>query len=115
MGSLKELHDHHAESIANVLSLTLSSSLFSVCAVTQRRHKMQTRFITKVTARFNPFSVCAKPARLFLTYLPPNARASGTSVETILLPRNTTEPSSLKVDFSTQAYLPLFIICRCGG
>ncbi|CCE31323.1 hypothetical protein E4U22_006752 [Claviceps purpurea] len=60
---------------------------------------MHTRFITKVTARFNPFSVCAKPARLFLTYLPPNARASGTSVETILLPRNTTEPSSLKVDF----------------
>ncbi|KAG5923730.1 hypothetical protein E4U61_002627 [Claviceps capensis] len=60
---------------------------------------MHIRFITKVTARFNPFSVCAKPARLFLTYLPPNARASGTSVETILLPRNTTEPSSLKVDF----------------
>ncbi|KAG6041031.1 hypothetical protein E4U41_006121 [Claviceps citrina] len=60
---------------------------------------MITKFMTEVTARFNPFSACAKPARLFLTFLPSNARATGTSIQTTLLPRGTTETSSLKVKF----------------
>ncbi|KAG5999557.1 hypothetical protein E4U54_001795 [Claviceps lovelessii] len=60
---------------------------------------MITKFMTEVTARFNPFSACAKPARLFLTYMPPNARANGTSIQTTLLPRDTPETSSLKVKF----------------
>ncbi|GAB0146714.1 hypothetical protein EsHS_00007104 [Epichloe bromicola] len=60
---------------------------------------MITKFMTEVTAKFNPFSACAKPARLFLTYLPPNARANGTSIHTTLLPRDSTEASSLKVKF----------------
>ncbi|XWW92286.1 hypothetical protein V2A60_000209 [Cordyceps javanica] len=60
---------------------------------------MITKFMTEITARFNPFSACAKPARLFLTLLPPNARTSGTTVNTTLLPRTSTEPSSVAVKF----------------
>ncbi|KOS16881.1 54S ribosomal protein L44 [Escovopsis weberi] len=60
---------------------------------------MITKFMTEVSAKFNPFSACAKPARLFLTHLPPNARASGTSITTALLPRESGEPSSLRVKF----------------
>ncbi|KAM4055155.1 ribosomal protein [Hirsutella rhossiliensis] len=60
---------------------------------------MITKFMTEVSVKFNPFSACAKPARLFLTYLPPNIRANGTSVSTTLLPRNNPEPSSLRVKF----------------
>ncbi len=62
---------------------------------------MITKFMTEITARFNPFSACAKPARLFLTLLPPNARTSGTTISTTLLPRASTEPSSVAVKFST--------------
>lgn len=61
---------------------------------------MITKFMTEVTAKFNPFSVCAKPARLFLTFLPPSARANGTAITTTVLPRQSTEPSSLCVKFS---------------
>ncbi|OAA32560.1 ribosomal protein L44 [Moelleriella libera RCEF 2490] len=60
---------------------------------------MITKFMTEITAKFNPFSACAKPARLFLTYLPPNARANGTVINTSVLPRNSTETSSVKVKF----------------
>ncbi|KAM0462790.1 hypothetical protein ACHAPV_003615 [Trichoderma viride] len=60
---------------------------------------MITKFMTEVTAKFNPFSTCAKPARLFLTFLPPNVRANGTVVNTALLPRDSAENSSLRVKF----------------
>ncbi|KAF5026233.1 hypothetical protein F66182_1700 [Fusarium sp. NRRL 66182] len=60
---------------------------------------MITKFMTEVSAKFNPFSACAKPARLFLTFMPPNARASGTAITSTVLPRNSTEPSSLRVKF----------------
>ncbi|KAI5466116.1 39S ribosomal protein L53/MRP-L53-domain-containing protein [Mariannaea sp. PMI_226] len=60
---------------------------------------MITKFMTEVTAKFNPFSTCAKPARLFLTFLPPTARANGMVINTTLLPRASTEPSSLLVKF----------------
>ncbi|KAK0387610.1 hypothetical protein NLU13_3856 [Sarocladium strictum] len=60
---------------------------------------MITKFMTEVTARFNPFSQCAKPARLFLTYLPPNVRSQGMIVTTALLPRTSKEPSSVSVKF----------------
>lgn len=62
---------------------------------------MLTRFITEVTTRFNPFSVRSKAARLFLTQLPPSARQQGMAVTTQLLPRTSTEPSTLTVKFST--------------
>jgi hypothetical protein len=62
---------------------------------------MITRFITDVTTRFNPFSARAKSARLFLSFLPPTARSSGMSITTQLLPRTSTEPSSLHIKFST--------------
>ncbi|GKT99690.1 ribosomal protein l44 [Fusarium langsethiae] len=61
--------------------------------------EMITKFMTEVSAKFNPFSTCAKPARLFLTLLPPNARANGTTITSAILPRNSQEPSSLRVKF----------------
>ncbi|KAK4454644.1 39S ribosomal protein L53/MRP-L53-domain-containing protein [Podospora aff. communis PSN243] len=60
---------------------------------------MLTHFISEVSTRFNPFSTGAKTARLFLTRLPPGARASGLNITTQLLPRNSTEPSSLMIKF----------------
>ena len=63
--------------------------------------KMITKFMTEVTAKFNPFSACAKPARLFLTRLPPNARATGMKITSSVLPRTAKEPSSVYVKFST--------------
>lgn len=76
--------------------------------------KMITKFITEVTAKFNPFSPCAKPARLFLTYLPPNARASGMKISTTLLPRTAAAPSSLRIKFSAstrERLCPTFLGC----
>lgn len=61
---------------------------------------MITRFITHVTTRFNPFSPRAKAARLFLTRLPPGARADGMAITTELLPRTSAAPSSLYIKFS---------------
>ncbi|KAJ3503720.1 hypothetical protein NM208_g16459 [Fusarium decemcellulare] len=60
---------------------------------------MITKFMTEVSVKFNPFSVCAKPARLFLTFMPPTARANGTAISTTILPRDSKEPSSLRVKF----------------
>jgi large subunit ribosomal protein L53 len=62
---------------------------------------MITRFITEVNVRFNPFSPAAKSARLFLSFLPPDARKEGMVVATKLLPRASTEPAALRVKFST--------------
>ncbi|KAI0404919.1 39S ribosomal protein L53/MRP-L53-domain-containing protein [Xylaria palmicola] len=60
---------------------------------------MITRFITEVNMRFNPFSVRARATRLFLSYLPPNARAAGMQINTTLLPRTSAEPNTLSVKF----------------
>ncbi|KAH8884484.1 putative ribosomal protein YmL44, mitochondrial [Thozetella sp. PMI_491] len=60
---------------------------------------MMTRFITDVTTKFNPFSAKARTARLFISFLPPNARAGGMKITTLLLPRNSVEPTSLYVKF----------------
>jgi len=64
---------------------------------------MITRFITEVKTTFNPFSPRAKPARLFLTLLPPNARANGMAISTQLLAKTSSEPSVLHVKFSKKA------------
>ena len=61
---------------------------------------MITKFMTEVSTKFNPFSACAKPARLFLSNLPPNARSTGVKISSSLLARNSPEPSSLYVKFS---------------
>lgn len=61
---------------------------------------MKTKYITEIATKINPFSPCAKPARLFLTHLPANARASGIAITTKLLPRGSPDPSSLRVKFS---------------
>ncbi|KAI0868392.1 39S ribosomal protein L53/MRP-L53-domain-containing protein [Hypoxylon argillaceum] len=60
---------------------------------------MITRFITEVNTKFNPFSMGSRATRLFLSYLPPNARASGMQINTTLLARNSTEPNFLCVKF----------------
>lgn len=78
---------------------------FAACACANSRDKMITKFMTEITARFNPFSTCAKPARLFLTLLPPNARTSGTVINTVLLPRTSNEAGSVAVKFSMGHYL----------
>lgn len=62
---------------------------------------MISRFITEVNTKFNPFSTKAKAARLFLTFLPPNARSQGMTISTTLLPRGSTEASKLFIKFST--------------
>ena len=61
---------------------------------------MITRFITEVSTRFNPFSIRSRAARLFLSSLPSDARASGVQIHTTLLPRGSDEPSTLLVKFS---------------
>ncbi|KFA70413.1 hypothetical protein S40285_00603 [Stachybotrys chlorohalonatus IBT 40285] len=60
---------------------------------------MITKFMSEISVKFNPFSPCAKPARLLLTRIPPTARANGTKINTVLLPQNSTESSSLEVKF----------------
>ncbi|RYP09241.1 hypothetical protein DL770_002248 [Monosporascus sp. CRB-9-2] len=60
---------------------------------------MITRFITEVNTKFNPFSTRSRATRLFLSSLPPNARANGMQINTKLLPRTSTEPASLHVKF----------------
>ncbi|KAI1817875.1 39S ribosomal protein L53/MRP-L53-domain-containing protein [Poronia punctata] len=60
---------------------------------------MITRFITEVKTKFNPFSMRSRATRLFLSYLPPNARNQGMQITTKLLPRTSTEPNSLVVKF----------------
>ncbi|TLD26412.1 hypothetical protein PspLS_04839 [Pyricularia sp. CBS 133598] len=57
------------------------------------------RFVTEVTTQFNPFASSARAARLFLAYLPPNARASGMNIKTSLLPKTSTQPPKLQVKF----------------
>ncbi|OAA61186.1 mitochondrial ribosomal protein l44 [Niveomyces insectorum RCEF 264] len=68
---------------------------------------MITRFITEITTRFNPFSPRAKAARLVLAQLPPTARQQGLTVTTQLLPRTSTEPSTLNVKFKDGRELKL--------
>ncbi len=61
---------------------------------------MITKFLSEVTTTFNPFSPKAKTARLFLSFLPPNARQN-MKISTKLLPRTSKDPSLLELKFST--------------
>ncbi|KAL2756373.1 hypothetical protein ACRALDRAFT_210456 [Sodiomyces alcalophilus JCM 7366] len=61
--------------------------------------KMITKFMTEIRTRFNPFSPSARSARLFLSRLPPNARANGLVINTDLLPKSSKEAPSLYVKF----------------
>jgi large subunit ribosomal protein L53 len=65
---------------------------------------MITRFLTDVRVAFNPFSPRSKPARLFLSLIPPNARQDGMKIESKMLPRESKEPASLAVKFSTYTF-----------
>ncbi|TVY15760.1 Mitochondrial 54S ribosomal protein L44 [Lachnellula arida] len=59
---------------------------------------MISRFITEVSTVFNPFSPKAKTARLFLSFLPPNARQT-MKISIKLLPRISKEPSFVELKF----------------
>jgi len=60
---------------------------------------MITRFLTDVRVTFNPFSMRSKPARLFLSLIPPNARMEGMKIESKMLPRTSKDPATLAVKF----------------
>lgn len=61
---------------------------------------MITRYFTEVTTAFNPFSPRAKTARLFLSFLPGNARNT-MKVDAKILPKLSREKSFINVKFST--------------
>lgn len=61
---------------------------------------MITRYFTEVTTAFNPFSPRAKTARLFLSFLPGNARST-MKVDSKILPRISREKSFINIKFST--------------
>ncbi|KAF2118550.1 39S ribosomal protein L53/MRP-L53-domain-containing protein [Lophiotrema nucula] len=60
---------------------------------------MITRFLTNVNLRFNPFSPRSKSARLFLSLIPPGARANGLLIQSKMLPRASKEPATLEIKF----------------
>ncbi|OAL55709.1 hypothetical protein IQ07DRAFT_583155 [Pyrenochaeta sp. DS3sAY3a] len=60
---------------------------------------MITRFLTDVRVTFNPFNLRSKPARLFLSLIPPNARLDGMKIESKMLPRTSKEPARLALKF----------------
>lgn len=60
--------------------------------------KMKTTHLTSLTASFNPFARHAKTPRLFLSLLPPSARAT-VKVTVKQLPRSNTDPSTLEIGF----------------
>ena len=65
----------------------------------RHQFEMITKFITEVSTTFNPFLPRAKTARLFLSFLPPNARQT-MKVYTKLLPRASRDPSFIQLKFS---------------
>ncbi|KAF2204472.1 hypothetical protein GQ43DRAFT_387832 [Delitschia confertaspora ATCC 74209] len=60
---------------------------------------MITRFLTDVRVKFNPFSPRSKSARIFLSLIPPQARAEGMKIDAKMLPRTSTEPANLELKF----------------
>ena len=68
---------------------------------------MITRFLTDVTTSFNPFLHGSKTARLFLAFLPADARKT-MRINTKLLPRSSREASQLQLKFS------MYISCLCS-
>lgn len=80
---------------------------------------MITRFITEVTTKFNPFSASSRATRLFLASLPPDARSTGMQIHATVLPRTSTEPSSIHVKFSAFYHArpqdPPSMRSSCGG
>jgi large subunit ribosomal protein L53 len=71
-----------------------------------------TRFITDVSTVFNPFSPRSKTARLFLSFLPPNARQTGMKVTTKLLPRASKDPSFVQLKFSKNNPILAYVLYK---
>lgn len=76
---------------------------------------MITRFITEVTASFNPFSARAKICRIFISQFGPSTFRN-IKFSTKLLPQASKEPSSLKIKFRTcldsLRHAPCFAVCN---
>lgn len=66
---------------------------------------MITKYFTKVTARFDPFTATAKPARLFIARIPTLLK-SGCQVDCKLL-NNSTEKPIIKVVFKDKKTMEL--------
>ncbi|KAF1932243.1 uncharacterized protein M421DRAFT_287471 [Didymella exigua CBS 183.55] len=60
---------------------------------------MITRFLTEVRVAFNPFNPRSKPARLFLSLIPSDARSNGLLVQSTMLPRTSKQNATLGVKF----------------
>ncbi|KAL5614474.1 hypothetical protein BROUX41_004579 [Berkeleyomyces rouxiae] len=60
---------------------------------------MITKFMIEITSRVNPFSTTSRAARLFLSQIPPNARAEGLVIKSTVLPQGSTEKPLLQVKF----------------
>jgi large subunit ribosomal protein L53 len=60
---------------------------------------MITRYLTDVTAKFNPFSKRAKAARVFMAMIPAEARSS-IKITTTILPRTNNATPVLDLKFS---------------
>lgn len=84
----------------NINSVLLTNATATTLDLKDNKTKMITRYLNEVTTVFNPFSPKAKTARLFLSFLPPNARALGMKVNTRMLPRISKEPSFVELKFS---------------
>jgi len=76
---------------------------------------MITRYLTDVRVTFNPFSPRSKPARLFLSLIPPNARADGMKIESTMLPRTSKAPATLGVKFSTYFLVLVQAVIELGS
>ena len=79
---------------------------------------MITRFITSVKTSFNPFRPQSKTARLFLSFLPPDARQT-MKIDAKLLPQSSKERSFIELKFSKAPcslaqYTPLWL-CYTGN
>jgi hypothetical protein len=100
---------HHFLFVLRAVTRTSGTSKFTSIAsevvidvsglLTKHQFEMITKFITEVSTTFNPFLPRAKTARLFLSFLPPNARQT-MKVDTKLLPRASRDPSFIQLKFS---------------
>jgi len=62
---------------------------------------MITRYMTEVTAKFNPFMKISKGARLFISMIPAESRQN-IVIKNVVLPKWSVEHPKLNVKFSTK-------------
>ncbi|VVT57630.1 mitochondrial 54S ribosomal protein mL53 [Magnusiomyces paraingens] len=60
---------------------------------------MITKYFAKVSVSFNPLVAAAKPARVFLSNIPPKSRNASIALTQKILAPSSTEPSVISVTF----------------